>query len=53
MLPASLLPGRRYVLPVDVNHVGAAASGAFAYALAADDMMNQSATVHVFAPSCM
>ena len=53
MLPASLLPGRRYVLPVDINHVGAAASGAFAYALAADDMMNQSATVHVFAPSCM
>ncbi len=53
MLPASLLPGRRYVLPVDVNSVGAASSGTYAYALAADDMMNQSATVHIFAPQCM
>ena len=53
MLPASLLAGHRYVLPVDINHVGAAASGAFAYVLAQDDVMNQSATVHVFSPSCM
>lgn len=53
MLPAALVAGRRYVLPVDVNHVGAAASGGFAYVLAQDDTMNQSATVHVFAPSCM
>jgi len=53
MLPASLLPGRRYVLPVDIGHSGAAGSGAYGYVLASDDMMNQSATVHVFAPACM
>ena len=52
LTPPALLAGRRYVLPVDVNHAGAAGSGGFGYVLAQDDQMNQSATVHIFAPAC-
>jgi hypothetical protein len=50
--PASIVPNKRYVLPVDVNAVGVATSNGFAYVLAADDPTNQTATVHVFAPGC-
>ena len=52
LMPPALLAGRRYVLPVDVYHAGAQASGGFGYVLAHDDQLNQSATVHIFAPAC-
>jgi hypothetical protein len=52
MMPASVLPGRRYVLPVSISATGAAASGKLAFVLTSDDPTNQSATVHVFAPGC-
>jgi hypothetical protein len=52
LTPPALLAGRRYVLPVDVYHSAAAASGGFGYVLVQDDQLNQSATVHVFAPAC-
>jgi hypothetical protein len=45
-----LAQGRRYVVPIGVGQVGAAASGGFAYVLAAD--APDSATLHIFAPGC-
>jgi hypothetical protein len=48
--PPSLVPNKRYVVPVGVTQVGAAASNGFGYVLAADS--TESATIHVFAPAC-
>ena len=52
MLPPTVLASHRYVVPVDVGHIGAASSNGFGYVLVQDDPMNATATVHVFAPTC-
>jgi hypothetical protein len=53
MTPPSIVAAHRYVVPVDVGHIGAASSNGFGYVLVQDDPMNATATVHVFAPTCM
>ncbi len=52
MLPPTILASHRYVVPVDVGHIGAASSNGFGYVLVQDDPMNATATIHVFSPGC-
>jgi hypothetical protein len=52
MTPPTVVASHRYVVPVDVGHIGAASSNGFGYVLVQDDPMNATATVHVFAPTC-
>ena len=48
---ASLMAGRRYVIPSSTDKVGAASTNGTGYVLAVEGA--DSATVHVFAPGCM
>ena len=43
---------KRFSLPVNVTNAAARGANGYGYVLAQDDPLNQTATVHVFAPGC-
>jgi hypothetical protein len=51
--PPALVPGARIALAVGPGAVGAVSSNEFGYVLQQNDPMNLTATVSIFAPSCV
>lgn len=51
--PPTVNAASRTLISVDPGSVGVASSGGFAYVLAKDDPNNATASVYVFAPSCV